>query len=77
MEIFQKLLSLAGIFSTPRVQQFGGPVPGHAKFRPTGAALRNPSDPVQAERIRAAEAKRVDRAVKAQRNYDRCIGGGV
>lgn len=44
-------------------------------FRPTGAALRDPKDPVQAERIEAARFKRAERAVKAQRNYDRCVSG--
>lgn len=49
--------------------------PDRSDFRPTGAALRNPKDPVQAERIEAARFKRAERAVKAQRNYDRCIAG--
>lgn len=44
-------------------------------FRPTGSALCNPKDPVQAERIEAARFKRAERAVKAQRNYDRCTTG--
>lgn len=46
-------------------------------FRPTGEALRDPKDPVQAECIEAAKFKRAERAVKAQRNYDRCITGGI
>lgn len=48
-----------------------------SNFRPTGAALRNPNDPVQAERIEAAKFKRAERAVKAQRYHDRCIAGGL
>lgn len=51
--------------------------PVRNRFRPTGAALRNPNDPIQADRIEAARFKRAERAVKAQRNYNRCIAGGI
>lgn len=38
-----------------------------AKRRPVGAALRNPADPFQAQRIEAAAAKRQRKAEKLQR----------
>lgn len=38
--------------------------PAYNKFRPTGAALRNPADPIQAARIEAAAVKRARRADK-------------
>lgn len=38
------------------------------KFRPTGAALRNPADPIQAARIEAAAVKRARKAEKLERN---------
>lgn len=44
-------------------------------FRPTGAALRNPNDPIQVDRIEAAKCKRARKASVAQRNYNRCIAG--
>ena len=43
----------------------------YAKRRPTGAALRNPSCPFQAERIAKAQAKRERRALVAMRNSAR------
>lgn len=49
----------------------GSPVlssPGYARFRPTGAALRDPSHPAQAARIQAASAKRAWRGKLLQLN---------
>lgn len=43
----------------------------HVKFRPTGRMLRDPSDPIQASRIAAAEAKRDRRADKLYRDAAR------
>lgn len=51
--------------------------PDRSDFRPTGAALRNPNDPIQADRIEAAKCKRARKASLAQRNYNRCIAGGI
>ena len=67
---------LAGLWSTDLKQNVA-----YAPRRPTGAALRNPADPIQAARIEAAEARRELRADKAHENADRsytnnpCIGG--
>lgn len=40
----------------------------YAKRRPTGAQLRNPADPFQAERIAKAQAKRERKAAKLDRD---------
>lgn len=40
---------------------------------PTGKALRNPNDPVQAERIRAANWRRVYRGHLRRRNQFKCV----
>lgn len=52
------LLAFLGL-NLPTKQQ-----PMRAKRRPTGAALRNPADPVQASRIEAAAAKRERKAAR-------------
>lgn len=41
---------------------------------PTGKALRNPEDPVQAERIQQAAARREKRLLVAFRNHRACVG---
>lgn len=69
-----KLQSLFAALSWGRPHQLHG---ARQKDSPTGKALRDPKDPVQAERIEAAKFKRAERAVKAQRNNDRCIAGGL
>lgn len=57
--IFSALGSaIGGIYSTPV----------RSNRRPTGAALRNPADPIQAARIEAAAIKRARRADKLQRD---------
>lgn len=45
-------------------EAFGGAAstPAYDDYRPTGSALRNPANPVQAARIAAAMAKRERRA---------------
>lgn len=43
-----------------------------AARRPTGAALRNPADPFQAERIELARAKRTRKAAALVRNFSEC-----
>ena len=49
----------------------------HRTFRPTGKALRDPKDPIRVARIVAAKCKRARKASVAQRNYNRCIAGGI
>ena len=53
--------AIGGIYSTP----------GRSTGRPTGAALRNPADPIQAARIEAAAVKRARRAVKYAKHCQR------
>jgi hypothetical protein len=66
--LFALLASL--IPNDMRMPTFAGNKTGLAKRRPTGAALRNPENLAQAERIRLAAGKR-DR--KAFRYYKHCI----
>lgn len=66
--MFERILSsvgtaIGGIFSTPV----------RSNRRPTGAALRNPADPIQAARIEAAAVKRARRAEKLKRDMGRSI----
>lgn len=56
------LLAFLGL-NFPAKQQ-----PVYVERRPTGAALRNLADPVQAARIEAAAARREERAEKLQRS---------
>ena len=46
------------------------PTRTYRNSRPTGAALRNPADPIQAARIEAAAVKRVRRALKLERDTE-------
>lgn len=66
--LFGMLASL--IPNDMRMPSMLGKNAGLAKRRPTGAALRNPEDPAQAQRIQAAARKR-DR--KAFQYYKHCI----
>lgn len=68
--MFERILSLVGtaiggIFSTPV----------RSNRRPTGAALRNPADPIQAARIEAAAVKRARRADKLERDSNQSWKG--
>lgn len=61
--MFNPLRYLAQLAATA----FAAPTP-HVKRFKTGAALRNPADPIQAARIEAAAVKRALRADKLQRD---------
>lgn len=70
-----RLKQLINVLTTSRVHGLNQER-DRSNFRPTGAALRNPKDPVQAQRIEAAKCKRARKASLAQCNYNRCIAGG-
>lgn len=64
MNILYKLIDRLAAIMTP-VQRHD-----NHYCRPTGAALRNPADPIQAARIEAAEVKRDRRALKLERDTE-------
>ena len=61
---FGKFARLLGaLLSSGTGVQFGNKIARRGVRRPTGAALRNPADPFQAERIQKAAEKRERKAV--------------